>query len=586
MKASPYRRQSVSETGRRLLSRIASLSLKLTPKNDSSTTEKNVEKETLVWEITRQHVDLLSARKPGVIPKMWTPDEDELLKQAVRKHGEKNWRDIAEDVPHRNHLQCLQRWKKALRPGLVKGHWSKEEDDYLLQLMNTEENKSKNGEWNWANIAKQVPGRNAKQCRERWNLNLNPDIYRGPWTAEEDVNLMKLYVSTGGRWSLISKGLEGRTENAVKTRYHSIRRKEIKLRGWTEEEDETLTNAVMTYGRNYASFTRLLPGRSRGQMKKRFVFLLEKHQLVKKVEEIEKKIKSGHKPIPIHVMVKQVNEKRQKNAVRQQQVIVIKEEKKDVDNTVIHKGMNYQYDAQSDNKVRNSVDNFAMYLSAELESAANMAQNRQKSQGYYQNHSQHENLKYETPAKKSFIRGNSFVDTPKEGKGNTNTRIHCSGNTSLLHELLMNELDAVPVENQQQHQNLKQQAYAHEPSPYFEVDSSTYPSKSGADTGSGNTNSYTDSQAFLGKLLNSVSEIGSGKGRSNTGSSSSDEADYSGYDSPVSATDSFPDLADENIHQNQYQNELKNRTGYANEAYHQDTAIYNNYYAHNNGWQC
>ena len=52
-------------------------------------------------------------------PSFWTKEEDNLLKQAVAKCKESNWKDIAAMVGTRNHMQCLQRWMKVLTPGEV-----------------------------------------------------------------------------------------------------------------------------------------------------------------------------------------------------------------------------------------------------------------------------------------------------------------------------------------------------------------------------------------------------------------------------------------------------------------------------------
>ena len=68
-------------------------------------------------------------------PRRWTKQEDESLRRAVAIHGAKHWKDIARSVETRNHVQCLQRWKKVLRPGLKKGHWGPEEDDLLHRLV-------------------------------------------------------------------------------------------------------------------------------------------------------------------------------------------------------------------------------------------------------------------------------------------------------------------------------------------------------------------------------------------------------------------------------------------------------------------
>ena len=56
----------------------------------------------------------------------WTAEEDEILRQAVDQHGGKNWKKISECLVGRTDVQCLHRWQKVLRPGLIKGPWTKE----------------------------------------------------------------------------------------------------------------------------------------------------------------------------------------------------------------------------------------------------------------------------------------------------------------------------------------------------------------------------------------------------------------------------------------------------------------------------
>jgi hypothetical protein len=50
---------------------------------------------------------------PHKLPRKWTAEEDEALRQSVEANGSKNWKAIALGVPGRNHVQCLQRWKKV-----------------------------------------------------------------------------------------------------------------------------------------------------------------------------------------------------------------------------------------------------------------------------------------------------------------------------------------------------------------------------------------------------------------------------------------------------------------------------------------
>lgn len=56
----------------------------------------------------------------------WTMEEDEKLRKAVAEFGGRNWKKIAEQIVDRTDVQCLHRWQKVLRPGLIKGPWTAE----------------------------------------------------------------------------------------------------------------------------------------------------------------------------------------------------------------------------------------------------------------------------------------------------------------------------------------------------------------------------------------------------------------------------------------------------------------------------
>lgn len=60
----------------------------------------------------------------------WSPAEDELLRKAVQQYGGRNWKKISELIADRTDVQCLHRWQKVLRPGLIKGPWSSEVKNY------------------------------------------------------------------------------------------------------------------------------------------------------------------------------------------------------------------------------------------------------------------------------------------------------------------------------------------------------------------------------------------------------------------------------------------------------------------------
>ena len=71
-----------------------------------------------------------------------------------------------------------------------------QEDDALARLV------EEHGAGNWSIIARELndlfsapadAGRIGKQCRERWNHHLRPDIRKGAWTAEEEELLVKAH---------------------------------------------------------------------------------------------------------------------------------------------------------------------------------------------------------------------------------------------------------------------------------------------------------------------------------------------------------------------------------------------------------
>jgi hypothetical protein len=117
--------------------------------------------------------------------------------------------------PSKTQHQVNERWEKVLNPDLVKGSWTRGEDQVIINWV------AEHGLKDWRPLAAQLPGRIIKQCRERWHNHLSPNVVKSDWTEEEDNVLIECHAKWGNKWSKIAGALQGRTDNAIKNRWNS-----------------------------------------------------------------------------------------------------------------------------------------------------------------------------------------------------------------------------------------------------------------------------------------------------------------------------------------------------------------------------
>nr|GEV97117.1 transcription factor RAX2-like [Tanacetum cinerariifolium] len=80
-----------------------------------------------------------------------------------------------------------------------------------------------------------------KSCRLRWLNYLRPDIKLGGFTEEEDDIISSLYISIGSRWSVIASHLHGRTDNDVKNHWNTKLKKRF-----SSSQSQNTTNTTTT----------------------------------------------------------------------------------------------------------------------------------------------------------------------------------------------------------------------------------------------------------------------------------------------------------------------------------------------------
>jgi len=156
------------------------------------------------------------------VKRKWTEAENKRLEEGVKKYGVGNWSPIAKHVGgKRDNRACRQKWVLNLRPeikvGNKTGAWSKEETEQLRQILSGLDCKDPST-WELASKAMGY-NRNIKQIKSRYDNFLDPTLKHGPWTKEEDDDLLSLQSEYGNKWKNFESILVGRSSDRIRRRF-------------------------------------------------------------------------------------------------------------------------------------------------------------------------------------------------------------------------------------------------------------------------------------------------------------------------------------------------------------------------------
>lgn len=129
------------------------------------------------------------------------------------EYGNTIFEEVSDEKTHENNFVI----KKRKKPIYCQHYrWTNYEDDILRKLV------EEFGENDWRHLAKRMDGRNSRQCRERWQYYLNPNLKVGDWTKEEDELILSKTKELGPKWMTIKNFFPNRTDAMIKNRYRFL----------------------------------------------------------------------------------------------------------------------------------------------------------------------------------------------------------------------------------------------------------------------------------------------------------------------------------------------------------------------------
>lgn len=205
--------------------------------------------------------------------------ESEQVVSLVENFTPQEWSTIAgRHVTSRSGLDCKLQWKNFLHPQLLHEHFSQDERDQLVSLV------ERVGDRSWEYVSEQLPGRTPLQClSEYMQIRSQMQGVKEPAVSGEDlIRLNDLVAKYGQSWKRLEEEFDGKfsAHNLMYTwrKHHQSTeggKVTAKKGPWDPLEDENLLKAVALYGKEWSKVASNVPGRNELQCRERFVNSLD-----------------------------------------------------------------------------------------------------------------------------------------------------------------------------------------------------------------------------------------------------------------------------------------------------------------------